>query len=92
MVTLQLKNMQLPPFDTIEMRKRLYDRVADLPWVNVEDRLNGLPSFPLSALAIGDNLPQFLMILDNAVDQLADIEGAAARELADGAQAGGTAD
>jgi hypothetical protein len=70
MVTLQFQYMKAPPFDTIEARKRLYDAVAALPGVNVEERLTGRPSFPIAALAIGENLEHFIKILEDAVDQM----------------------
>ena len=70
MITLQFQYMRAPPFDTIEARKRMYDAVAALPGVNVEERLTGRPSFPMAALAVGDNLERFIRILDDAVDQM----------------------
>ena len=69
-VTLQFQYMKAPPFDTIEARKRLYDAVAALPGVNVEERLTGRPSFPIAALAVGENLEHFIKILEDAVDQM----------------------
>ena len=69
-VTLQFQYMKAPPFDTIEARKRLYDAVAAISGVNVEERLTGRPSFPMAALAVGENLEQFVRILDDAVDQM----------------------
>ena len=62
--------MKAPPFDTIEARKRLYDAVAAIPGVNEERRLTGRPSFPMAGLAVGENLEQFIRILDDAVDQM----------------------
>jgi hypothetical protein len=48
----------------------MYDAVAALPGVNVEERLTVRPSFPMAALAVGDNLERFIRILDDAVDQM----------------------
>jgi hypothetical protein len=48
----------------------MYDAVAALPGVFVEERLTGRPSFPISALATGDNLGRFIKILEDAVDQM----------------------
>jgi hypothetical protein len=48
----------------------MYDAVAALPRVSVEERLTGRPSFPMASLAIGDNLERFTKILDVAVDQM----------------------
>jgi hypothetical protein len=70
MVTLQFQYMKARPFDTIEARKRMYDAVAALPGVNVEERLTGRPSFPMGALAVADNLERFIRILDDAVDKM----------------------
>jgi hypothetical protein len=70
MVTLQFQYMKAPPFDTIEARKRMYDEVAALSGVNVEERLTGRPPFPMAALAAGDNLERFVRILDHTVDQM----------------------
>jgi len=41
-----------------------------LPGVKVEERLTGRPSFPMAALAVGDNLERLIRILDNAVDKM----------------------
>ena len=73
MVTLQFQYMKAPPFDMIEARKRIYDPVAALPGVNVEERLTSRPSFPMAALAIGDNLERFIRILDDAVDKMVEL-------------------
>jgi hypothetical protein len=62
--------MTAPPFDAIEGRKRMYDAIAALPGVSVEERLTGRPSFPMAPLAVGDNLERFLRILEDAVDQM----------------------
>jgi hypothetical protein len=62
--------MKAPPFETIEARKRMYDAIAALPRVSVEERLAGRPSIPMAALAVGDNLECFLRILEDAVDQM----------------------
>jgi len=70
MVTLQFQHMKAPPFDTMEARKRMYDAVAALPGVNIEERLTGRPSFPMMALAVGDNLERFIRILDDAVNKM----------------------
>ncbi len=45
-VTLQFQYMKAPPFDTVEARKRMYDAIAALPGVNIEEHLTGRPSFP----------------------------------------------
>ena len=70
MVTLQFQHMKAPPFDTIEARKGLFDAVAALPGVNVEERLTGRPTFPMAALAVEDNLERFIRILDDAVGKM----------------------
>jgi hypothetical protein len=69
-IKLQFQYMSAPPFDMIEARKEMYDAIAALPGVFVEERLTGRPSFPISVLAKGDNLERFLKILDDAVDQM----------------------
>jgi hypothetical protein len=70
MIKLQFQHMKAPPFDTIEARKRIYDAIADLPGVGLEERLTGRPSFPMDALTNSDNLERFLRILEDAVDQM----------------------
>ena len=70
MITLQFQHMSVAPFDTMVSRKRLYDAIAALPGVKVEERLNGRPSFSMVALAFEDNLERFIGILDGAVDQM----------------------
>jgi hypothetical protein len=58
------------PFDTVEARNRMYDAIAALPGVNIEERLTGRPSFPMATLAVRDNLERFIKILDAAVDEM----------------------
>jgi hypothetical protein len=70
LVTLQFQYMKAPPFDTVEARKRMYDAIAALPGVNIEERLTGRPSFPMASLVVGDNLGQVIKILDAAVDEM----------------------
>jgi hypothetical protein len=70
MITLQFRYMRAPLFDAIEARKRMYDAIAALPGICVEERLNGRPSFPITALMGGDNLERFIKILEDAVDQM----------------------
>jgi hypothetical protein len=69
-IRLQFQYMSISPYDTIEGRKKLYDAVAALPGVSVEERLTGRPSFPIVALTAGDNLERFIKILEDAVDQM----------------------
>jgi len=69
-VRLQFKYMRVPPFNTIEARKRMYDAVAALPGVSVKENLNGLPSFSMAALDAGDNLERLIRILEDAVDRM----------------------
>ena len=69
-ITMQFQYMKAAPFDTIEARKRIYDAIVAIPGVDLEERLNGRPSFSISALADGDNRERFIRVLDYAVDQM----------------------
>jgi hypothetical protein len=69
-VQLDLRYPERLGWTGIEARKRMYDAIAALPRVSVEERLTGRPSFPMAALAVGDNLERFLRILEDAVDRM----------------------
>jgi endonuclease/exonuclease/phosphatase family metal-dependent hydrolase len=70
LIKLQFQYMSAPPYDTVEARKNMYDAVSALPGVSVEERLTGRPSFPIAALAAGDNLERLIKILEHAVDKM----------------------
>lgn len=60
-----------PPFDTEEKRLELWEKLNRLEGVNIpRDGLTRRPSFPLKALAEGDNLARFLAIYDWVVAEI----------------------
>ncbi|WP_440950751.1 hypothetical protein [Methanosphaerula subterraneus] len=60
-----------PPFDSIEKRRELLDRLNAIPGIALpEDALGGRPSFPLRALVPAEARKRFLAVLDWVVDEV----------------------
>lgn len=60
-----------PPFDDEEKRLELLWRLNEIPGVDIsEARINGIPTFPLSALRDEAALNQFLGVLDWFVQEV----------------------
>lgn len=60
-----------PPFDSIELRKELLDRLNAIPGISIpEDALGRRPSFPLKALVPKEARTMFLAVLDWVVNEV----------------------
>lgn len=66
-VVVQFQYMHAP-FDTVEARSRLLEMLNSIPGVSVPGRLNGRPSFPISALFDSHSLERFISVLDEIID------------------------
>jgi hypothetical protein len=69
-VVVQFQNMRHPPFDTPAAREPLRVLLNSIPGVELQpDRLNGRPTFPLSALRGEPALAMLRSVLDRIVDE-----------------------
>lgn len=77
-LVVQFQHMKRSPFDSDEGKRRLWTALNEMEGVQLEERLNGRPSFPMRLLAQSDNLGRFLRILEDAVDEI--VQAHAARD------------
>ncbi|HZT06042.1 MAG TPA: endonuclease/exonuclease/phosphatase family protein [Chloroflexota bacterium] len=67
-VVIQFQHMSAP-FDNLETRRRIWERLTAIPGVRLEPRLNGRPTFLLTALTGEQELGLFVQVLDYIVDE-----------------------
>ena len=73
-IVTQFQHMRLPPFDKIEEREWLWDRLSEIPGIRLDKRLNGRPAIPARALASCGALRAFLAVYSEVIDNTLDAE------------------
>ncbi len=65
-IEVQFQHMQnRPPFDNLELRRELLDRLNGIHGISLpDDSLGRRPSFPIKVLTRDDHLDQFIAVLD----------------------------
>ena len=57
------------PFDSLEAREALWEKINGISGVSLARRLKGRPTIPLAALTNPEALHQFIAIFDEFVDR-----------------------
>jgi len=64
-VEIQFQHISVPPFDDVDGRRPLLDRLNAVDGVTIDaSRLTKRPSFSIATLAVGDRLDRFLEAID----------------------------
>ncbi len=62
--------MAARPFDDPSVRLEFVRRLNAIPGIRIGEELDRFPSIELTVLAEGDRLPQFLQVMDWAVNRV----------------------
>jgi hypothetical protein len=77
-VVIQFQRMTAP-FDSLEARELLWSKLTQIDGISLDKRLNGRPTFPLSALSVPERRVAFERTMSELIDETLQVRTGAAK-------------